>query len=143
MASPDILQNRSSFTFFKLENLRFSDTDMVGHINNVAFAALIETGRTYFTQGGEFPESPEGTQLVTARLEIDYRAELHWPGNVEVGTVLLSLGRSSFVLGNAIFKDELCAATSRTVLVLIDRGTRRPCELRPAYREALSRYLVR
>lgn len=137
MAAPNPLADRAAFSFFKTETLRFSDTDMVGHVNNVAFAALFETGRTYYTHEARFPMHPADMQPVLARIEIDYRAELHWPGSVDVGTALISLGNSSFVLGSGIFLGERCVATARAVLVLIDRATRRPAAIPPGYRSAL------
>ncbi len=136
------LRNRAHFDFFKSENIRFSDTDMVGHVNNVAFAALVETGRTYFTERAAFPRHGDAYQLVTARLEIDYLAELHWPGSVDIGTCVLTLGRSSFAIGNGVFNAERCVATSRSVLVLIDRATRKPAALPQDYRAALQALII-
>ena len=46
------LTNRASFAYWHREKLRFSDTDMIGHVNNVAFAALFESGRVAFTRAG-------------------------------------------------------------------------------------------
>jgi acyl-CoA thioester hydrolase len=131
------LTNRATYRFWHKENLRFSDTDMIGHVNNVAFAALLESGRTAYTHGGDFPRFPAAGQVVMARVEIDYRMELHWPNTVDIGTRLLRVGNSSFVLGQGIFRGEDCVTTGRTVLVLIDKATRRSLPLPEDYRAAL------
>ncbi len=136
------LARRASYGFFFRENLRFSDTDMVGHINNVAFAALLESGRTMFTHRADYPALPEGVQMVMARVEIDYRLELHWPGQVDVGTRPLSVGRSSYRLGQGIFRGEDCVTLGRTVLVLIDRATRRPVPIPDAQRDWIAREIT-
>jgi acyl-CoA thioester hydrolase len=137
---PD-LTNRALYAFWHKENLRFSDTDMIGHVNNVAFAALLESGRTAYTHGGEFPRFPTTGQVVMARVEIDYRMELHWPNSVDIGTRLLRVGNSSFVLGQGIFRGDDCVTTGKTILVLIDKATRRSCPLPDEYRAALMRVL--
>jgi acyl-CoA thioester hydrolase len=131
------LAQRHPYTFWYSEKLRFSDTDMIGHVNNVAFAALIESGRVAFTRSGAIPLMPQDMLLVMARIEIDYRAELHFPAEVEIGSRVLRVGNSSFDIGNAVFHGESCAATSRTVLVAIDRQSRKSRALPDDMRAAL------
>jgi acyl-CoA thioester hydrolase len=128
---------RDAYTHFDTEKLRFSDTDMIGHVNNVAFAALFESGRTAFSHAHLYPHVPRGHLVVMARVEIDYRRELHWPGMVDIGTRIASVGGKSYALTQGMFRDELCIATSRTTLVLIDRHTRRATTLPDDYRNVL------
>ena len=140
--SADIdLTDRASYQYWSQEKLRFSDTGMIGHVNNVAFAALIESGRVAFTRSGVIDGLPRGTLIVMRRLELDYRAELHWPADIDVGSRLWHVGRTSFAIANGVFHDTICAATSITTLVLIDRTTRRPAaipgEIRARLVEAL------
>jgi acyl-CoA thioester hydrolase len=77
-----------------------------------------------------------------ARVEIDYRRELHWPSVVDIGTRLISVGRSSYAMGQGIFRGDLCVTTGRTTLVMIDRSTRRPAELPASYRAVLEGLLA-
>ena len=133
---------RHPYQFWYSEKLRFSDTDMIGHVNNVAFAALIESGRVAFTRSEAVPSMPQDMLLVMARIEIDYRAELHYPAEIEIGSRLLRVGRSSFDIGNAVFHGKSCAATSRTVLVAIDRQTHRPRALPDPMKAALEDLLM-
>ena len=72
-----------------------------------------------------------------ARLELDFRAELHWREVVDIGTSPLALGRSSFTLGQGLFAGPRCVATARSVLVLIDEATRRAAPLPEALRTRL------
>jgi acyl-CoA thioester hydrolase len=136
------LTKRETFSIFEPEKIRFSDTDMIGHVNNVAFAALLESGRTAFGQANLFPHMPEGVLVVMARVEIDYRRELHWPLTVDVGTRIIAIGRSSYVMGQGIFRGDTCATTGRTTLVMIDRKTRRSAPLPESYRAVLERLLA-
>ena len=66
-----------------------------------------------------------GATFVLVRIEIDYRRELHWPGNIEVGTGVAAFGRSSFKAAQAIFRDGQCAATGLATLVCIDQQSRK------------------
>ncbi len=121
---PD-LTDRATFQYFYREKLRFSDTDMIGHVNNVAFAALMESGRVNFTRSGVIANMPNDALVVMRRMELDYRAELHWPAEVDIGARLLRIGRSSFAVGTSVFDGARCTATAVTTLVVIDRETRR------------------
>jgi len=40
---------------------------------------------------------------VVAHLEIDYRGELHYPGEVRIGLRVLRVGSSSFTMGQGCF----------------------------------------
>ncbi len=138
MAGVHDLTRRESFSVFEAEKLRFSDTDMIGHVNNVAFAALLEGGRSAFAYANLFPHIPRGVLAVMVRVEIDYRRELHWPGSVDVGTRIVAIGRTSYAMGQGIFIGEKCFATGRTTLVLIDRETRRSTALPEEFRGILN-----
>lgn len=135
------LTDRASFQYWYEEKLRFSDTDMIGHINNVAFAALIESGRVHFTRSGVIENMPRDVLVVMRRIELDYRAELHWPGNVDVGSRLLRLGQSSFQIGTGVFSQQMCAATSVTTLVVIGRESRRSVPIPDVVRAGMEGYL--
>jgi len=141
MDTPDMVL-RSSYTYWHSEKVRFSDTDMIGHVNNVAFAAFIESGRVAFTHSGVIAGMPRDLLVVMARIELDYRAELHWPADIDVGSRLLRIGRSSFSIANGVFKGQTCAATSLTTLVVIDRVTRKSSPIPEAVRASMAAHLV-
>jgi acyl-CoA thioester hydrolase len=141
-AEPD-LTDRATFQYWYQEKLRFSDTDMIGHINNVAFAAVIESGRVNYTRSGVIQNLPDDVLVVMRRIELDYRAELHWPAEVDVGSVLLRIGRTSITIGNAVFDGGLCAATAVTTLVVIRRDSRKPEPIAEAVRVGMQAFLPR
>ncbi len=136
------LTDRQSFAYWYQENLRFSDIDMLGHVNNVAYAALIESGRIAYAREVLGMNRLPGVILVMVRIEIDYRAELHYPAVVQIGSRLMRIGRTSLVLGNSVFKGDLCAATSVTTLVTIDSATRRPVAISAEARAVLEKHVL-
>jgi acyl-CoA thioester hydrolase len=116
---------RESYEIWAYDKLRYNDTDRQGHVNNAVFATFCETGRVAFLYDKSLALAASGCNFVVARLAIDFRAELYFPGMIDIGTRVLKIGRSSFVVGQGIFKGELCAATAETVAVQTNDETRR------------------
>ena len=119
------LADPGGYEHWVTHELRFADLDTLGHVNHLAFGALMESGRiNYFRSIGIRPgESRRGFILV--RLAIDYRAEMSFPGTVRVGTRPLRLGRSSLTVGQGLFVEDHCTATGETVLAYTDRNAGR------------------
>jgi acyl-CoA thioester hydrolase len=114
--------------------LRFGDTDTNGHINNSVFSVLCESGRVNLFGLKFDPVLRPGTFFVIARLVIDFRAELHYPGRVTTATWVSRVGRSSMGLKQAIHSEGGLAADSEAVCVLMDAATRRPSPFPDAMR---------
>jgi acyl-CoA thioester hydrolase len=87
---------------------------------------LCESGRVRLFREKLNPTLGEGQYFVIARLAIDFRAELHYPGQVRTGTWLTRIGRSSLALRQAILSGETLAGEAEGVCVLMDGATRRP-----------------
>jgi acyl-CoA thioester hydrolase len=121
------LRHRATFRHWTTDTVRFSDTDMMGHVNNVAYGAYCETGRTTFNRA-VFPNIVRGGGMV-ARIAINYLGETHFPNVVHIGTGIVHLGTTSYTLGQGLFIEDKCVATAEGVLVRIDRETRRPVAL--------------
>lgn len=119
------------------EKLRFADTDRNGHITNSVFAVYCQNARMELLCDPRRVPVPPNRQFVVARLLLEFRAEMHWPGTVEVGTRINRIGRSSVMLNQALFVGDGCVGTSESVVVLIDATTRRPTPLPPQVIEAL------
>lgn len=121
--------------------LRFGDTDKYGHINNSVFSVLCESGRVDLFRTLLYSTFPPGVFIVIARLAINFRAELHYPGRVRTGTWPTKLGRSSITVEQALFSDGQLAATAESVCVLVDRETRRPTPFPDATRRNVENVL--
>ena len=137
-----LLRRRAAFPHWMQERVRWSDTDKIGHVNNLAFAAFFETGRSHFMVSQMQPVISGGAMPVVARLSVNYLGELHWPDEVDIGTGVLDFGRSSCRIGQALFIGDRCYATAESVVVLIDESTRRSIEIPEASRQALAGFLI-
>lgn len=107
-----------------VDKLRYADTDRQGHINNAVFANALETGRAELLYDPMAPMTEPGAAFVIVRLELDFRAEMTWPGDVAIGTAVETVGRSSFKLRQGLFYNHCCVALARTVIVQMDERTR-------------------
>ena len=124
----------ADFSFWTEEKLRLADTDMNGHVNNGAIGALCEAGRVELMRAATGPSEGQPFVMVVARVAIDYRREIHYPGRVRIGSAVTAIGNSSITVAQGLFKDDACFATSEAVMVLLDRATRRPCPIPDAVR---------
>ena len=109
--------------------LRFSDNDSVGHVNNAVYAVMFEAGRTelmdaagVFVRGGDLA-------AVIVRLEIDFKHEMSWPGDVLVQSAVTRFGGKSVHIRQRVLFQDTLAAEGVSVLALIDRQTRRAVPL--------------
>ena len=113
-----------AYRFWAAEHVRHADLDMLGHVNNKAYATYFESGRVaYFARCGINDGPKVGMAMV--RLEIDYRKEITFPATLRVGVRPLKLTRSSITLGCAIFNDAVCSATSVAVCIRFDPAARK------------------
>jgi acyl-CoA thioester hydrolase len=122
--------------------LRFADTDANGHVNNTLFSVLCESGRVNMFRTRFDPTLPANRFFVIARLAIDFRAELFYPGKVRTGTWLTKLGRTSVGLAQAIVGNKGLAAEAEAVCVLMESATRRPMPFPDETRRALESMLL-
>jgi acyl-CoA thioester hydrolase len=111
------------------DKLRYGDTDRQGHVNNAVFATLFETGRVSVFHDPAAPLLKPGFSFVIARIAIDYRAEIFWPGTVEIGTGVKAVGRSSVTFLQALFQAQKCVALAESVVVQVDAATRKSAPL--------------
>jgi len=123
--------------------LRWSDSDIYGHINNVEYLRLLEEARVamFFTEPEAAGETAITGQIIVARHEIDYRKPmLYRPGTVTVRTWVDKVAAASFTLGYEIAHPEQVYANAKSVMVTFDADGQHARRLQPDEREWLARY---
>jgi acyl-CoA thioester hydrolase len=136
MTDPD-LTSRDTFRHWTPGTIRYSDQDAMAHVNNTAMAAYVEAARCAFIYDLIRTGGIQGLEFILARLVIDYRHELHYPGTVEVGARLIRLGNKSLTTGFGIFMAEDCIAISESVNVFYDLASRKTVAPSARIREIL------
>lgn len=119
--------------------VRFSDLDAMGHVNNAVVVSFMEQARFQwwrsFLGGRDFQE--EGFLL--ARVEVDYRMPILIGDDIRVELHCTRVGNSSFELGYRITKGlgGVLMAEGKSIQVMVDFTTQRPRAFNPATREWL------
>jgi acyl-CoA thioester hydrolase len=131
-ARPDSTPHLEDFPYRLSDNVRFADLDPNQHVNNAVYGTYFETGRVTLVKDRSYGLIPEGLTWILVRLDIHFRAELRWPGTIEMGLGVAKFGRTSVTFDQVIFSEDRCVASAQAVTVLIDESTRKPAPLTEA-----------
>jgi acyl-CoA thioester hydrolase len=130
-------------------DVRFADTDAMGHVNNAVYLTYCEMARIrYWTEVTGEPIAPghEGAEsLILAEARITYRAPVFHGESVIVETRATSVGRSSFILEHRLTAHlpggaPRLVATSESVMVRYDYASERPTPLGPEFIAAIETF---
>jgi len=125
LAKPQAWQmDAANYPFHTVIPTRISDLDLLGHVNNVAFAALFETGRSLFQMNASKGTAIPISRSLVAAVTINYLAEAHFPAPMVLHSGFGGIGTSSLTILTAAFQNDVCCATCETVLVLHADGAR-------------------
>jgi acyl-CoA thioester hydrolase len=132
------LTDRGVFAVWTTDTVRYGDLDPNLHVNNGAINQFFEDGRVNFRQARlSATDGDKLTGFAVVKFSVSYRAPAHYPGTVEIGTVVTRVGGSSYGLGQAVFQDGRCVATAEVVTVHFDPETSRSKPLPDDIRTAL------
>jgi acyl-CoA thioester hydrolase len=130
-APSDTTPRLEDFPYRLTDNVRFADLDPNQHVNNAVYASYFETGRVTLVKDRSYGLMPDGLTWIMVRLDIHFRAELRWPGTIEMGLGVSRFGRTSVTFDQVVFSEGRCVASAQAVTVLIDEATRKPAPLTP------------
>lgn len=117
------------FPYRQTDNVRFADLDPNRHVNNAVYATYFETGRVTLMKDRAYGLMPEGLTWLLVRLDMHFRAELRWPGQVEMGLGAVKFGRTSVTVEQVVFSEGKCVASALATMVLLDELTHKPTPL--------------
>jgi acyl-CoA thioester hydrolase len=125
--------SRPTYPVMQQITTRVSDNDGYGHLNAIRIGHYYEEARASFYR----TLGRDGThpRVLVAELKIRYLGEGFWPGTLEVGTGIVRIGASSFVMGQGLWQGERCIGVCDTVLVHVGEGA--PSPLPDAFRRKL------
>lgn len=119
---------RSQFRFWTREKLRNADTDQFRHVNNAVMSTLFEAARMEIFAPPAIRSLMDGANLAIVRLLIEFRKELHFPGQVDIGSTVVAVGNTSLRVAQGLFTADGgdCSASAEAICVLVDPGTGAP-----------------
>ena len=116
--------------------MRFADTDAMGHVNNGSYAVYAETGRIAFMKA----VGAADRTFILARLAIDFRRQVRFGEPVVVESWVEKIGTSSVTLRQEIRADGIVAAEVSSVVVSFDYASNRSAPWKAEVREQLEGY---
>jgi acyl-CoA thioester hydrolase len=124
--------------------VRFSDVDVYGHVNNVRYFEYYMEARILYTARlwRESAEERGRVAMVVAQTDVEYqRPILFRPEAYDCWSWISHVGRSSMVVESEICDGDVVLSRARVVMVFFDRDTSRPVEAPAELREPLVRAL--
>lgn len=118
--------------------LRYSDMDVLGHLNNAVYATLFEAGRVAYVEDVLKDVTPEGLGYVIVKLTIEFRAEAHYPGVARVETDVVRVGGSSMTFAQRILIGGRLVATAESICALFDLAKRKAVRCPDPLRERIA-----
>jgi acyl-CoA thioester hydrolase len=98
--------------------LRWSDPDMLGHVNHARALSLLEDARLAMV--ADVPGGP--TSVILARLEVDYLRQLYYRvgERLVVRSCVTRIGTKSFTVRQELLQDGQVALRADVVMVMFD-----------------------
>ncbi|MDE0853098.1 MAG: thioesterase family protein [Nevskia sp.] len=118
---------REQFRQFIPMTVRWGDMDALGHVNNVQYFRYGESGRiAYFDPlERDDPQFWKAYGIILASIGCDFLAQVHYPAQLEIGTRVTRMGRSSLNMQSGVFQDGRAVAVLHGVLVWFDYGAQK------------------
>lgn len=117
----------TDFYYTTAIEVRFSDLDAYGHVNNAIVFSYLETARVkmFRERCGDFLQS--GLQFLVVRAECDYHKPIGLNDRMIIGISLERLGGASFTFNYRVHnEEEVLFAEAKTVMVCFDPQHGRP-----------------
>ncbi len=124
-------------------SVRWGDVDSMGHVNNARYFTYCESARmSYFAAirlRENAAEEKHGPALAAANL--NFRRQVRWPAELDVGVRVSEIGRTSFKMEYEIVHRESRerVADGAGVVVWVDYATGRPIPLPEALKAEIRR----
>lgn len=122
--------------------LRFAETDALGHINNTVIPVWFEAARDPVFKIFNPDMDLQNWNLIIAKIEVNYLAQIHYPGEVEIKTGISRLGNASLNVHQEVFQAGELVAQGECVMVKFDYKTSKSVALTEEEKELLTIHMV-
>ncbi len=122
--------------------VRFSDTDALGHVNNAVYLSYLESARVDYLRELLGAEKIEDLGVIIARVEIDYKSPAFHHETLRVGCRVYEIGGSSIKMDYRV-EDKATGrlvALAKSVLVTYDYAAARVVRVREDWREKMEAF---
>ncbi|SRR5574344_2024291 len=102
--------------------LRFSDVDRFGHVNNSVYFVLFDMSKEKYFMDVVGPDALQKMAIVVANINANFLAPIYFPDEIAIQTAIVHLGNKSFTLRqraiNVRTKEVKCDC--KTVMVCVN-----------------------
>jgi len=114
--------------------VRFGDTDALGHVNNAVYASYAELGRIHYIAQLGLP----ATGFILARLAMDFRRQVKLGERCWITTEMARVGNTSMTMRQVMYAEGEVACEYEAVVVWFDYETNRPVPIPPEQRALIT-----
>jgi acyl-CoA thioester hydrolase len=132
----------TEYLFHTPVTTRWSDNDLYGHINNVAYYSYFDSVMNlYLIEVGGLDIANGAVIGLVVESHCQFHAPQSYPTPLVAGLRVDRLGNRAVTYGIGIFAEgeDHASAHGHVVHVFVDRGTRKPVAIPPPLRDALAR----
>lgn len=118
--------------------LRWSDQDLLGHVNNAKIMTLVEEARVRTVMQLQQDNQCNGPlDMVLRTSQTEFLRPVMYTGDVEVNVWISRIGNTSFVMQHELVQDDAVCATVEAVVVMFDNAKQTPMTIPEHIRSAL------
>lgn len=122
--------------------LRWSDMDNLGHVNNAKYFTYIESARLNLLQDAGIADHwTEAQGPILASASCQFKRPIVYPADVNVATWIARVGNSSFHVNHRLIVEGQVMASANTVAVWCDYKAGKPLPMSQELRELMAPYI--
>ena len=134
------LCNTDSFKYKTTIEMRFTDLDLMGHVNNAVYFTYMEIGRAKYWEHA-IKWNWHKTGVIIGQASIDYIAPIFLEDKISMYIRTSRIGNTSFDLEYIIVKNlngkETICSKGKTICVAFDYSTKKPTTIPNNEREKM------
>ena len=122
--------------------LRFSDVDRFGHVNNSVYFSLFDMCKTRYFNDVVGTDIFDRMAPVVVHIEANFISPVYFPDEIVIDTSIVKIGNKSFTLMQRALnqRTEEVKCYCETVMVMMDTETNESVEIDSEFRTKVSSY---
>jgi acyl-CoA thioester hydrolase len=123
--------------------VQWGEQDMFGHVNNAVYFRWFESARIAYLERIGLSDLMMENKIgpILAAIGCNYRRQLTYPDTVEIGAMVIKLGRTSVTMAHGLFsrRQQALVADGQSTIVCFDYAVQQPTPIPPQIRLAIER----
>ena len=122
--------------------LRFSDVDRFGHVNNSVYFSLFDMCKTRYFHDVVGTDIFDRTAPVVVHIEANFMSPVLFPDEIVIDTSIIKTGTKSFTLMQRAVNErtEQVKCVCKTVMVMMDTNTNVSVEIDSEFRRKVEEF---